>query len=110
MEIWQQTKGEYVKANVSPDFTTRYWTLLHRNAVASALGESKPVPARVLADYRSYDFASHPQYKHGSNPAPLKPKAERPDVRNRDPNRQVGFYEVALGILASEMTGFENED
>lgn len=110
MEIWQQTKAEYVKANKNADYPdTRYWTQLHRNAVAKALGESEPVPARVLADYRSYDFASHPQYRGGSNPTKLKPKREPVDIRNRDPNRKVGFLEVGIAILASEMTGFEKK-
>lgn len=90
-----------LKADWGYDPGARAANLLHRNAIAAALGAGIAVSPRILSEYGGTDWTNHPLYRNGSNPLPMKPATKASEKQTTKAN----FYETGVAILASGMTG-----
>lgn len=105
MEIYKLRKADYLKQQKAAGFDARYAGQIHKNAIAQALGQGITVSTAVLSDYRGFDWSSHPLSRKRTD---LKPAPRQPTI-GRSSKTTVNFYELGKAILASGMTGIDEE-
>lgn len=110
MEIWQQTKQSYINSQrelygkSDPRSDARYCGQIHKNAIAQALGKNELVPNEVLADYKSFDWSTHPACRNRTDLAKIKGV-----TAGKSGKGCINFYALGCLILSEGMTGIGDD-
>ena len=107
--IHTMTKADYIASQVKlfgkndPRANTRYCGQIHKNAIAQALGKNESVPTKVLVDYASYDWSTHPLCRNRTD------LAKTYITTGRTKGNAINFYALGCYLLSEGMTGIDDK-